>query len=589
MWQVHIMGPRYSKIKIQQLIEFSCIYNQSEEVDCEDIIRLMGRNRFVQKLIEISKSFSNAPTPKISLFFTNKEIGLRILDLINRKYGRFDDNSNVIPIIMSDITILELIRKAFAVSYTEPIEENVNTDNLELGLFKLIIKTNENLMNYQVKETSSSQNYVAKLLLTNNFSYKDISDYEIKNELQYQLVQAYYFFKLIENEEKYKVILSNFYNRYKITNWHQYIVTLLSIIIATKGENGYFESNLSIDKDKLINKSVLDSISVPIDVERIKYACLDEYDRDGNSDYRIFRDKPLIKLKNGDYAVYSVPFLTYKIFSSLYFDFLAIERTLKTPNISNLFTSEFIEKTLFCGLIKKSINPQIYESYDEDSLKKIYRPKDGELGCPDFYLKNENCVILFECKDIRINAWIKEQRDFELYETTLKNKIVKKTYKEDYENKCHRNCIPRKIGCGQIAGHVANIRNNNFEWDKNIEESVIYPVLVIADNRLLVEGMPTLLASWYKQCIVEEGLNPIREKQLIIMSPLTLLKYQKLFKKNGLHKYFEDYYLSISQPIKDVISSVNISISFDAYMDQYDYKNEDLAKEIYLDIFKNHR
>lgn len=294
----------------------------------------------------------------------------------------------------------------------------------------------------------------------------------------------------------------------------------------------------------------------------------------------------MIKLKNGDYAVHSRPLVTDRLYSSLYFDFLNIAESItrKHPDIPNLFTSDFVEKILFGGLLNRCLS-NTYTSYDEDALKEIHKIADGELGYPDYLLKSKKGIILFECKDIRVNAWIKEQRNYDLIADELRNKLVCKTYKLDYDNKKHTEVKPKRIGCGQIAGHIANIRNRQFPWDRTLQTDVgVYPVLVIADNRLLAEGLTTIIQRWMCECLSNEGIDSNKEKPLIIMSPLTLLKYQELFMKNGFEQYFEEYYQSIGQVIVDRVSAVNTLISFDDYMNKYPFNLKKLGDELTADI-----
>lgn len=230
------------------------------------------------------------------------------------------------------------------------------------------------------------------------------------------------------------------------------------------------------------------------------------------------------------------------------------------------------------------------ETTDEDSLKKIHKIKDGELGYPDYMLKSKSGIVLFECKDIRLNAWIKEKRDYELLERELKNKLVCKTYKLDYDNCTHVPISPKRIGCGQIAGHVANVRNSVFPWDTALDpKSTIYPVLVIADNRLLADGLSNLLQRWFCECLSNEGLDAEQEKPLIIMSPITLLKYSSLFEKDGFERYFEEYYASISRIAYDHLDVFNKLISFDDYMSQYPFKLQELGDEMIKEMMADRK
>ena len=481
---------------------------------------------------------------------------------------------------------LELLRRAYSIGYHQfnENESPVDIDKLQYETVRLITQINEDLMKYKIAD-GQKQN-LAKLVYTNNASSYDILYYDMQNEYLYQLIQAVYFFRLLEGNVRYKALLEEFNCRYGIKDWREYVRTIVALFCISKNHEGYIKGSLDIDVDSLMSPSVLDKISIEYNIDKIPYKSKDEYDNEGNSDYRIFRSKPIFKLKNGDYAVHSRPLLTGRLYSSLYFDFLDIAESItqKHPDISNLFTSEFVEKTLFCGLLKECLSDS-YTGYDEEALKRTYKITDGELGYPDYLLKSQKGVILFECKDIRINAWIKEQRNYDLISTELINKLVCKTYKIDYKNKKHVNVNPKRIGCGQIAGHVANIRKGQFPWDNTLQLDVtVYPVLVIADNRLLVEGLTPIIQTWMCECLSNEGIDSNMEKPLIIMSPLNLLKYQNLFKKNGFEQYFEEYYQSTRQSFVDGVSAINTLISFDDFMSKYPFNLGELGEQLNAEI-----
>lgn len=64
------------------------------------------------------------------------------------------------------------------------------------------------------------------------------------------------------------------------------------------------------------------------------------------------------------------------------------------------------------------------------------------------------------------------------------------------------------------------------------------------------------------------------------MSPLTLIKYEKRFKKDGFEKYFDEYYKEIQQNPIDTLSAITHLISFDEYMAQYSYNINELSEEM---------
>jgi hypothetical protein len=107
---------------------------------------------------------------------------------------------------------------------------------------------------------------------------------------------------------------------------------------------------------------------------------------------------------------------------------------------------------------------------------------------------------------------------------------------------------------------------------------------VIADNRLLVDGLATILQKWYMECLYNEKLDCSMEYPLILMSPLTLIKYSKRFSKDGILKYFDEYYKSISAQPVDILSAINKQISFDDYMSQYPFKLDQLGEQFIKEL-----
>ena len=581
------MKNRYKSIDVKAPLEFGYIFRDLCRLGYKKVLRQYSREMIIRLAVLFNREYCNKPAAEICHMLSSKDPKQAKLSKRIDRFLKLDAKPNIEYIVGLEITSLELLRRAFSIPYKSFNNANIriNIDKLQFQTVKLITQINEESMKYKIDKKHEDD--LGVLLYTNNASSFDILHYDKQNEYIALVVQATMFFKLLENNLKYDILLKEFYNKYKISNWREYLRTLISLFCITyKGETSII-GDLSIDVDSLMTKSVLEKLSIPISQSAIPYSSKDEFDLSGNSDYKFFRDKPLFKSVNGDYIVHSQPLLTDRIYSSLYFDFKNISKQLNEnhPDIGNLFTSEFVEKTLFVSQMKSCTSLDIIDSLDENELKKRYKIKNGELGYPDYYIKTRDSVILFECKDIRINAWIKEQRDFTIIEEELRNKLVCKTYQIDYKNHCHKPIAPKRIGCGQLAGHVANIRNGVFPWDSPLSREVkIYSVLVIADNRLLVDGLTSILQRWYLECLCKEGLNIIKENPLILMSPLTLIKYSKRFSKDGFLKYFNDYYNSIYIPSMDTLSAINKQISFDDYMSQYPFKLDQLGEQFIKEL-----
>ena len=447
----------------------------------------------------------------------------------------------------------------------------------------MVTQLNEQLMNYHISKEDA--NDYRKLLIINNAAYNDVLS-ESQSQYQYQSLLSIRFFELIESQPKYACLLEGFYKKYGIESWKDYVKTIYALALYSYRDGaGVIPANLQIDQDHLLSRAVLDGLSIAVNCAPIKYASANEFDRDGNSNYRYFKDRPLFKKNNGDYVIHCPRLLIDRLYSSLYFDFKEIGESFEKPkNTDDLFTSVFVEKTVFVGALSVCLDADKYVSLDEDAMKSIHKIKQDEFGYPDYYVKNKHTgsVILWECKDIRMNGWVKDLRDYKPLEEEIRNKIVEKTYQLDWDNQKRVYLEhPKRIGMGQLAGHVANIRNNVFPWDKDIPGGVdVYTVLVIADNRMIFDGLAGLCLEWYKGCLKKEGIEWAKEKPLIIMSPLTLIKYRPLFQKNGFEQYFDEYILSITKPISNVLDAVNRSVSFDVYMQKYPTKMDGFIEEI---------
>lgn len=575
------MKTKYESVILKAPIEFNYIFQDLCKVGYKKVLCQYSRDKIIRLAILLNRKYNNRSAIYLCEMLSYKDPQkIKLFERI-KKFLEFKAKTNVEYIVGLETTSLEIIRRAFSIPFEKfnNEEKPVNIDKLQFQTIKLITQINEELLKYKIEEKHKKN--LSILIYTNNASSFDIIHYDKQNEYIAQVVQARMFFHLLENNHKYSVLLQAFYNKYNISNWREYLRTLVALFCITYKGEGSIIGDLSIDVDSIITPSVLEELSIPFSYHVIPYSSKNEFDLNGNSDYRFFRDRPLIKAENGDYLVHSLPLITDRIYSGLYFDLKNLTRSLndKHPDIGNLFTSEFIEKTLFLSLIKNSLSSDVIDSLDEDELKVKYKIKNGDLGYPDYYIKTKDAVILFECKDIRINAWIKEQRNFAIIEKELRNKLVCKTYQIDYKNSCHKPIAPKRVGCGQIAGHVANIRKGLFPWDSNLSKGiVIYPVLVIADNRLLAYGIASILQKWYEECLCKENLNTSVERPLVLMSPLTLIKYSELFSKNGIQKYFDEYYKSLQ------LSTLNKQKSFEDYMSQYNFKLDQLGEQFIREL-----
>ena len=262
-----------------------------------------------------------------------------------------------------------------------------------------------------------------ELIYLNNLCYVDLGK-DLKELAIQQYVYAYHFFKYLENSNIQNKNLLNAFEIHYGTSWKRYVLTLISARTISIKHAGRLEKTLECDIDNLMEKSVFDHLKLDTSKE-MKYASSSKEDREGNSDYRYFRQSPIID-DSDSYILYSSPLFLGKVYNSLYFDLPKINKEIlekqnRVSSIKDLITTDFVQNTLLYGYIKESIHSG-YEMYTEARMEALYVKKENELGAPDLVLISHRHAILFECKDIRLNGWVKEQKDYNLIMQELKEK-----------------------------------------------------------------------------------------------------------------------------------------------------------------------
>lgn len=579
---------RKKTIEVRLPIEYNPIFYRNGNVSPCKVLKCFSRKEMMDFVLLLSNHYVNQPAIQILNLMSHdnwwrKYTFCKLTDYL----GRHQSNNRQFFVCFPQ-TVLEILRYGLA---KQPSNHSMNEYckyTLEFNVAKLIALLNSQTMKFKVLNSNSLE----QLMMTSIGYNKEIQLYDFYEQFKVQFNLAIKFFTFLANSVKYQGLYKAFLNYFNITDWRDYVFTILSGAIHGRNNSGVLDLSIGIDPDNLINKSVLDKISINLDSDVLPYKSTNEYDMSGNSDYRYFRDKPFVKIEDNKYAIFHVGFVLDRLYGSLYFDLKKIvdNEKIKGIDLVQLFTSEFIEKIVFDGLMKESTLSSCYLSYSEDDCISQFNPRKG-LGAPDYLLqdKKNNSVILFECKDIKINGWIKEQRNYSLLEAELKNKVHLTTWELDYNNKKHKSKKNPKVkGIGQLAGHCANIKKNKFKWGENVSsDSKVYSVLVIADNRLIIDGFTNKANEWYFESLsMEEVHIDSTIRPLIIMSPLCLLKYSKLFETNGFERYFEEYYRYINIIVQNPYDLIKSCISFDDFMKKYPYKLEDKFESLKKELMK---
>lgn len=485
-------------------------------------------------------------------------------------------------------TPLELLRYAFSTPYQSG---NLDSSSFEENLLKVILLINERLhVHGDIQKDSNPKIEACKLVLANSFSQKgfDLGDYN--QTFRFAFTKSVDFFEYVSKNNYFKPIYNRFITKIGISNYRQYIKTIIGVFAVMKlnaehtlkeirveiwmGDFPFIEERI---QDSLISKNVLDFLSIDIDdVILLKK----------NEDYVAFRAKPLIKQKDGTYAVYNLIFLFERLFNSLYFDFQHIAtKELHLPKFGIEYKERFFEETLLHSYISRINNHNRYLAISGVEAKNI-----KENGAPDYFLKNRenNSIILFEHKDIRIKGSVKQSRNVNIIIDEYKNKILSVV-----ENHGEKLKHPTPIGIGQLTNHIEEIRKSSFIWDLNTnKDDIVYPVLVLTDINIIPDGLPYLMNQWFYENLKARGIDAKKNKPLIVLEVSTLLLYSNEFKENGLEYFMDRYYKMIEDTENNVsnnlfLSLANMSVSFSEYMLNAYPKNFTDLHEEFKDIVFN--
>lgn len=315
---------------IRRILDYSEFFKGEDPLDIPSTLKLFNRNKLVWMVAIISLHYGNMHIPdneKTLFSESSKKHITRINELFLSYYRRTGINPNEKVQVVTFRTGLELWRQIFAIR-PEDFKDTIDDCDVEFTLFKIILTLNEKIASFKnQKETYK----LDELMFLNSFLTNDTNNYSLKTALQPQM---YYFQLLVDyipSSEVLRKATKILFNFWGINNWLQYCATIVWLAYET---DKYYQDKqkglpiISLDKiksndeTKFFSPSLLEYLSINED-EYIPY--LDDENAskvDLNVDYRNFRSKPFVKMKDGSgYLVINNQILCERLFNSLYFDF----------------------------------------------------------------------------------------------------------------------------------------------------------------------------------------------------------------------------------------------------------------------------
>lgn len=139
---------------------------------------------------------------------------------------------------------------------------------------------------------------------------------------------------------------------------------------------------------------------------------------------------------------------------------------------------------------------------------------------PDYYIRYNNSIYLFENKDVMVNKKIKAARNIQPILDFLKQKF----YLNESKNK--------KVGIHQLINSIEQIVNNNFAFDDFVNTKTnfeIFPILIVHDRIFQSLGINFILNKWFKEELknrLDDKLNMSRIHNLTVIDIDTLIIWQ---------------------------------------------------------------
>ena len=202
------------------------------------------------------------------------------------------------------------------------------------------------------------------------------------------------------------------------------------------------------------------------------------------------------------------------------------------------------------------------------SKKYFYKKEERESelqGEPDYYLRHNNDIFIFENKDVLVNKEVKASADIEQINQVLKTKFLKDGKKS--------------VGIGQLINTIKEIESKKFRFDDYVNTKThfnVYPILIVHDRIFQTLGINYRLNHWFKSELEEKldlncpGLNI---KGLTVIDIDTLILYSNYFKQKD--RNFKDL---LNMHLKEMATVKKVNV--DDHEERVKRVNKNLSRQL---------
>ena len=463
--------------------------------------------------------------------------------------------------LIDEYAMLLLISRLLA-CYNGRNEELTQDDRSNLFLAYMIccderLAMNQKLPNNKMKAEEFVESYMPECLKTHN----------VEAPRDYRLLMIKCYMLLIEFPKvntRFAQYVDEFCKERDIPNAKYYLDKIFLTFLEMRKKN-FSNCRMAIGENQKDISRFYDSLT------------LDPSHYQHDMDFLMMKEKPLIKTGPNIYNFMFMKMFLDKAYTGLLFDMKdalvkreVLDSTMGYANLRSFLGEEFSERFFFYALMKRCFGLN-YVNYSGEELEKIL----GK-GMPDYYLRHQNRIFVFECKDVQLAAKKKLSGDYE---------TIKKAIFEKYV----ANSKGHAKGIGQLVNVIVEkLPSILREVDKSTPNSVIfvYPVIVYFDDCFDVEGPNYLLNKEFQRIIAEKKVTADYEVKDVVMVNIEQLM--------GLENFFANEKLNLANLINSYIEykeefELNQVFPFNKYIFQESRKvGYELKKTRWFDeVFEN--
>lgn len=576
-------------LKIETILEFSTFFPEKNiaEFQIDTILKKYSREMLIKAINILSKNYGNAYIPDPHKSFFSSVVSSALLNDIEERLNLYLNKKHKKSVCFcTKRTILELLRQIFIIPPTD-FKNDGTPDSFEYDLFCVILYLNEVLMKFHSYEESSYSNFQTLIYLS-NYVHNDLINIDYKRVL---MTQIYYFNQLknfLDEYEEAKDLRARILDKLNIESLDDFLYTVTSLVaLHVENEstsNGCQMIGLDTIKVAKINEGICDFLS--ISKNDVYFSSIhDESERNNrnlNLDYRVFRAHPLIKMEEGYYIIFSLPILCERLYNGFVFDLMNV---FAGKDFFSFYNKHFVERYLFRNTIVTCLGKKVSYTFPTITAVKSNVSEEEQDNQPDFYIREKDNLVIFECKSIKINSSIRDDADVKSLMELLQNKLYES--KTNLDKSRHTKKKTEKVGISQLVDCINCIEDDKFPFDKSIPDDVAYyPVLVMDDPLIVQLGLTNLTNHWYFRRVTKE-LKGAACNPLIVMPIDTLALYSNTFKQQGFATIFDRFFSENVSFSKDgSISSIGPMMDFNVFMQSHYHPNKKLISDTLSDLKK---